>query len=132
MNILLIFLPLVLSFFILALYPLDKKWYDTLNKSPYTPHDRIFATVWPLLYILIGMGLSGPNNDWLVLNMALNLTWLIMFNGYRDVRSGFWILMSMCISLIMYIGQSNNLMILPYLVWSLFALYLNYYIFVNN
>lgn len=132
MNILLIFLPLVLSFFISALYPMDRKWYDSLNQSPYTPPDRTFAIVWLLLYILIGMGLSGPNNDWLVLNMALNLTWLIMFNGYRDIRSGFWILMAMCISLIMYIGQSNNLMILPYLVWSLFAVYLNHYLLVNN
>ena len=34
----------------------DDAWYSSLNKTPLTPPDWMFALVWPLLYILMAAG----------------------------------------------------------------------------
>tara|TARA_R100001163_G_C5066888_1_gene205571 strand:- start:1215 stop:1676 length:462 start_codon:yes stop_codon:yes gene_type:complete len=132
MNLVVVFLPIIFSLVISKMYPMDTSWYNTLDKSPYTPKDWIFGAVWPILYILIGISLTGPNNDWLLLNLMLNYLWIILFNGYKNIKAGFWILMVMCMSLILYFGQSGNYLLLSYLVWLLYALYLNYYLMTNN
>ena len=132
MNILLFFLPLLLSWFFSSLFPMDKVWTNSLQQSPYTPPDYVFPIAWTFLYLTIGYGLMQPNSDWLVLNLVLNFTWLLVFNQLKSLRGGFWILMAMCLSLIMYLDRTKNYVLVPYLVWLLFALYLNCYLMVNN
>lgn len=128
----LFFLPLLLAWTFSHFFPMDKQWYDSLEKSPYTPPRILFPIVWTILYLSIGYGLTQPNSEWLIINLIFNFTWLYFFNYRQDLRGSFWILMVVCLSLIMYLDKTRNPVLFPYLVWSLLALYLNYYIYVNN
>jgi len=132
MNLLLFFLPLVLSWFFSALFPMDQEWTNSLKKSPYAPPNYVFPIAWTILYLTIGHGLDQPNSDWLILNLVLNFTWLLVFNKMKSLKGGFWILLAMCLSLVMYLDRTKNYILFPYLIWSLFALYLNGYLMVNN
>lgn len=132
MNLLLLFLPLMLFRFVNLMFPMDFEWYNSLKQSPYTPSGHIFVPVWLVLYLLIGWGLSLPNSEWLTFNFGLNLLWLIMFNSYHDLKLSFWILMLMNFSLIMHIQRTNQWFLVPYLIWCLYATYLNGYLMQNN
>lgn len=132
MDWLLLFLPLLLSRFISYFYPLDRDWLNSFQQSPLTPPNYFFPLVWTFMYLLIGWGLSEPNGNWLVFNLMLNYLWIIMFNGFKNIKAAFWILLLICLTLVMYLDQSKNWVLLPYLIWSLFALYLNAYLLTTN
>lgn len=126
------------------------EWYLNLRKSPLTPPGWVFGTVWPLLYASIGHVLfqltrgrgttgagagaafSNPAAIWLYLNLLLNYSWLFAFNRLRNFELGFWILIAMVVTLLlfMYLNPVRQLswILLPYLLWSVFAAYLNRYI----
>lgn len=132
MNLFLLFLPILLARFLTLYFPLDMEWYSSLKKSPYTPPGFLFGVVWFGLYLSIGWGMSLGNADWLILNLALNYLWLIVFNGYKNIQAGFWILLLMGFTLTMHLQKTKQWFLLPYLGWSLFALYLNGYIMKSN
>lgn len=132
MNLLLLLLPLLLSRFINLLFPMDMKWYEELKKSPYTPDGKIFGIVWFILYLLIGWGFGQNNPEWLILNFIMSLMWLIVYNGKKNITAGFWILLAMGLTMVTYLQKTGQYLLLPYLIWLLFATYLNYYIMDNN
>jgi tryptophan-rich sensory protein len=131
--------PLVASAIVSARYPMDRDYYDSrmsprildrrfLSQSSLTPPDSVFGIVWPILYLLIGYSLLKKPSPWLLLNLALNLLWLVAFNGLRDPQLSFYILVAMVVTLVIYLNQTRNLLLTPYLAWLVFATYLNFYI----
>lgn len=124
-------------------------WYETLRKPPLTPPNWIFGPVWTVLYILIGLViylyLSTPiqplrsiTTAILVLHLVANLSWSFLF--FRCQSPG-WALMDILvldvtlIFLIISFWQvylMAAILLMPYLIWVLFATYLNYAIFRLN
>lgn len=122
-------------------YTIDT-WYPTLYKPPLNPPDWVFGLVWPILYLLIAI--SG----WLIfiqkqsadrtkalffygLQLFCNGVWSYLFFYYKMPILGLIDLILLVIFLAICMGYAYKkipaatYLLVPYFLWSLFALYLN-------
>ena len=76
----------------------NKKWYNNINKSPYTPPGWFFSLVWSVLYLLmiISFYLIWSNSkcfpycnilNLFILQLILNLSWTTIFFKYMESMS---------------------------------------------
>jgi tryptophan-rich sensory protein len=121
------------------------EWYPYLVKSPLTPPAIAFPIAWTALYILVGASLGamlvkgyvGLVKLWLM-QLLLNFLWSALFFGVRSPLLGLITILLLDIVVFAYIisaaGRRGLAMWLfvPYLLWLLFATYLNGYIYLMN
>lgn len=143
-------LPVVLAFAVGALGSYIqgeaiKEWYPQLVKSPLTPPSVVFPIAWSILYLLIGVsaGTMLAKGDlsllrlWL-LQLLLNFLWSVCFFALRSPLMGLLVLLALDVSVFAYIVYAIDRrpaaawLFVPYLIWLLFATYLNGYIYINN
>lgn len=121
--------------------------YDTLQKPFLAPPSIAFPIVWTILYILMGIsyGILKSNNltdekiDWIYyIQLGINALWSIFFFTLKwRLFSFLWILM-LAIAVFVMIKRFYNknktagLLQIPYLLWVLFASYLNLSIYILN
>lgn len=129
--------------------PAIPDWYRQLQRPSWTPPDWLFGPVWTVLYILIGLA------AWLVWKKAgwraalpalllfgvqwmLNAAWSILFFGMGAIGAALLELLAL-ISVIVAttiafgrIRPAAAMLMLPYLLWCLFAAGLNYAIWRMN
>ncbi len=123
-------------------------WYLTLHKSSLTPANIAFPIVWSSLYILIA--LSG----WLiwqnrihsltkiksvfVMQLILNFSWTPTFFYFHLIGAGLAIIGAILVCLAYIImrcfkeDKTISWLLMPYLLWSSLAFYLNLYIWIHN
>ena len=121
--------------------------YSTLNKPPLSPPGFIFGIVWTILYILMGISygiLDTKNlidekiNKTYYLQLIVNLIWPILFFVFKwRLFSAIWIilLVVLIIKMIIEFYKKNKLsayLQIPYLLWTIFATYLNIGIYLLN
>lgn len=121
-------------------------WYQSLAKPAFNPPNWVFAPVWSILYVLIGV--VGARN-WLAFRrsmamrlwfaqLVLNFAWSPLFFGLRDPMSAMIVILGLLVSIIAFIAASWRqdrtaaLLFLPYLAWIAFASALNAAILVLN
>jgi len=96
----------------------------------------IFPVVWTILYILMGISSYLVSDDKKLinlykLNLLVNLTWSFIFFTFNfKLLAFFWILLLIVIvALMIYKFYSKNklagYLLIPYLVWLIFAAILN-------
>lgn len=124
-------------------------WYPTLVKSTLTPPDIVFPIVWGSLYVLMGisLGLLYCTNDipskkqllWLfAIQLLLNVSWNFLFFYLQNPLFGLLNLLILDILALTFffaaLKAKRNVayLFLPYLIWMLFAAYLNLFIALNN
>lgn len=125
-------------------------WYAILNKPTFSPPNWIFAPVWTILYLMMGISLylvwqkgiktKGVKNALSVfgLQLALNASWSIVFFTGQSIVGGLliivilWSLILITILKFLKISQTAALLLVPYLLWVSFATILNFYIFKLN
>ena len=124
-------------------------WYDLLNKPFFSPPNWLFAPVWTLLYILMGIALffvwRAPKvkktNEGLMLfgaQLIFNVIWSIAFFGFRSITGGLLSIVVLLILIVMTTAQIYRIdrraayFMLPYLVWVCFAMLLNISIYLLN
>lgn len=117
-------------------------WYSALNKSVLTPDGWVFAVVWPVLYLLLGIALylifidktrySKAKSYWLfAANMFLNALWSYVFFGLNMIGVALIVIIALIgVTIWMMrtfkkINKASYWLIWPYLIWLVFALYLN-------
>lgn len=121
--------------------------YNTLEKTFLSPPGFLFGIVWTILYILMGIsyGILDKNNlidnkvkSIYYLQLAVNLIWPILFFVFK-IRffSIIWIfiLVILVIYMITTFYKKNKLsayLQIPYLLWTIFATYLNIGIYLLN
>ncbi|MDF1757070.1 MAG: tryptophan-rich sensory protein [Legionellaceae bacterium] len=121
-------------------------WYHNLIKSSLTPPDIYFGIVWTVLYILlaiIGVNIFTTEGHSKILQrttyssqMVLNWLWSPVFFSFHWVGVGFTIIILMTIltTVLIYSLYNGNkkmaFLLLPYLLWILFATYLNGFIWI--
>lgn len=127
----------------------NKKWYNNLNKSPYTPPNKVFSVVWSILYILmiISFYLVWKNKkcfpycnvlSLFIIQFILNLSWTTIFFTYKKVKFAFLTMLIIfiitCITFYNFyiINKKASYLLIPYIIWLLFAMYLNIYIILKN
>lgn len=114
-------------------------WYDTLQKPPLTPPKQVFGPVWGVLYVMIGVsgwlvwrrcGGSRPLRLW-GWQLALNAAWTPVFFRLRNPVLALAVLITLVGVVLQTIRSFWNvhrpaaLLMTPYAVWTVFALYLN-------
>ena len=112
--------------------------YETLNKPLFYPPAWLFPVVWTILYLLMGLSSylivqSHSSNK----EKALIL-WPLFFFNLQNYFLALLILLILIITVIymLYTFKEINIkafyLNIPYLLWLIFAFYLNFMIFLNN
>lgn len=117
-------------------------WYHALIRPPLTPPDEIFGLAWAVLYLLLGTAsflvfenLSGKNAQralfpfWM--QLLLNACWTPLFFGLHLTETSLLLLTAMLIQGIWLARafwrarQAAGILLLPYGLWLMYAVYLN-------
>lgn len=120
-------------------------WYSTLNRAPLTPPNYVFPVAWAILYGIIGAcgwaiwrEQSIKFKTLYVTQLILNWSWTPLFFHYHltgialVVLGAIDILVGALICFIYPKIRMVSLLMIPYLLWILFASYLNFYIWWYN
>lgn len=121
-------------------------WYAHLTKSALTPQGFVFSIVWTLLYVLLagtGWWLSQQKTyrpEYVIfwIQMLLNWAWTPVFFHLHQTGWGSMLLAVMLILnawLIVRLRARKSrlyLVLIPYFLWLLFAMYLNIVIWMLN
>ena len=124
----------------------ESSWYAGLIKPSYNPPGWIFAPVWSILYIFMGIVLAwlwgepAQNKVLLIifaLQMLFNLAWTPLFFHMQRVDLALYDIILLWVSLLSLLVLAAKkrailLLLLPYMLWVSFALVLNYVIFSAN
>ena len=115
------------------------RWYATLQSPPGTPPNWLFAPVWTVLYIMIGVA------GWLVWKrlgaapsvrlwgwqLAANALWAPAFFGLHSPALAMAVMAVLLVMVVLTIRSFRRVMIsaavlmVPYFAWCLYAAYLN-------
>lgn len=141
-----IFIPVILGG-IVALLISGSMDYNDLNRPPLSPPGFIFGIVWTVLYILMGVSygilaskdlVDKSINTIYYLQLFVNLLWPIAFFIFKWRLFAFiWllILIILVIKMIIDFYKKNKLsayLQIPYLLWCIFAAYLNLGVYLLN
>ena len=128
---------------------MDKKWYDNLKKSKYSPPDKVFGIVWPILYLLMIISFYLVISDkecypycnalnFFILQLILNLSWTTIFFKMKKIKLAFLAIITILILTVITfykfykINKFGSYLLIPYILWLSFASYLNLHIVINN
>ncbi len=122
--------------------------YGELNQPPLSPPGFLFPIVWSILYTLMGVSSAIiyksndlEKNDALKIyafQLIVNFLWtLIFFNMRQFLFSFIWLVLLDILVVVMIvkfyrISPLAGLLQIPYLIWILFATYLNFGIYLLN
>jgi len=125
-------------------------WYLSLNKPSFNPPNWIFAPVWTLLYILMGIAAGivwakGFYHIWVKtalynfgFQLLFNALWSVVFFGFKNP---FWALLVILFLLALIlvtikwfnvVSRTAAYLLIPYFLWVCFATLLNYRIWELN
>lgn len=143
------FIPSIIGMMFTPTGPSDV-WYNALNKSVLTPDGWVFAVVWSILFLLMGIALflimtdnktkqSKTKAYWLFFaQMVLNVFWSYLFFGLQMPGAALIeLVVLLAVSIWMarafyQIRHSASYLIWPYIVWQVFAMFLNAMIICLN
>jgi tryptophan-rich sensory protein len=121
------------------------EWYGQLNKPSFTPPDRLFAPVWSVLYLLMGVALGKIWKEsqqkalllGFIVQLTLNLLWTPLFFYYHRIDLALYDIVLLWFSLIIFMMMVRNkrtlfFLFLPYFVWVSFAVVLNFSLYRLN
>lgn len=118
-------------------------WYPTLVKPVFNPPNWIFAPVWTLLYVMMGIaaGLVWTSNSdeqttkkaigFFAIQFGLNALWSYLFFGLHNPLLAlieiFLLLLMIYETYVQFkkIDKVAGMLLLPYLAWVSFATFLN-------
>lgn len=124
-------------------------WYQTLERSPLNPPDYMFGIAWTILYVFLAV------YSWLMTyaprtvrtrrilmlfaaHMALNWAWSPVFFVVHALFASYVIILILILTGLALIWMSwpvrraGALLLVPYLLWLMFAAHLSWFIWTNN
>ena len=124
-------------------------WYAALEKPAATPPDWLFPVAWTLIYILMGIALAivinARGSRWraaalvaFALQLIVNLVWSPVFFGMHRLHLALLLIIAMFVLtaattwLFAKVRSGAALLMVPYLLWIVFAGYLNFAIIQLN
>lgn len=122
--------------------------YENLQRPALSPPSWVFPVVWTILFILMGIAsyiVYMSNSDIkekalkvYTIQLAVNFIWpLIFFNGQKYFLAFVWLLFLIVlimetILLFKEVNKKAAILLIPYLLWTIFAGYLNISIYLLN
>ena len=137
------FLPGLIGVMVTPIQTGGNLWYNSLNNSVLTPAGWVFSVVWTILYFLLGLALffimqnkdSGQSKTsayiLFVINIFFNALWSYAFFGMHLPEVALLILTALIITNIFMaraffrISRAAFWLVIPYILWLMFAFYLN-------
>ena len=131
----------------MATISFKEPWYSELIKSNYNPPDWIFAPVWTTLYLMMTLAIwffwHSKNRDMntiyiYFIHIVFNTTWSIVFFGLHQILFALIILLVLIFLIIILIirfkrvNLASYYLMIPYLLWTLYALFLNFNLLILN
>ena len=128
----------------------NSKWYNSLAKPLFSPPAFLFRPVWNILYILILFSFLiyiFKNTElskfkgylFFTFQMILNGLWVPAFFYFQNIKLAFVIVVLTDIFVILTIkefykvSKLASFILIPYLIWILYATYLNFgYMWLNK
>ena len=122
-------------------------WYTTIIKPSYTPPDWIFAPVWTTLYLMMTTAIwlfwhsigRDMNTIYIYfIHIIINTTWSVVFFIFHEIFFALIILIILIFLIIILILRFKRVnmisyyLMIPYLLWSCFALILNVSLLILN
>jgi benzodiazapine receptor len=125
-------------------------WYSTLQKPFFTPPSWLFAPVWIMLFVLMGIALylvweSGTERREVKAALGifgvqffLNVIWSFLFFGLKSPLLGFvdiillWVMIAATIWVFFRVRKSAAYFLIPYIAWVTLASALNGAIYFMN
>ena len=122
-------------------------WYGGLSKPNWTPPNWLFAPVWTVIYVLMGIAvgltwrrssLAAVPMQLFLLQLLLNVAWSAVFFRFRSPGSAFVEIVALwCATLVTALSFRNSdrlagWLMIPYLVWVSYAAALNFAIWRLN
>ena len=118
--------------------------YNSLVQPPLSPPSIVFPIVWTILYVLMGISyylLKNPSKKEKIIyfvQLGVNALWSVFFFiGKFYLFSFIWIilldvLVIFMIGIFYHNNKASAYLQIPYLIWILFATYLNLGIYILN
>jgi benzodiazapine receptor len=125
-------------------------WYTTLQKPFFAPPNWLFAPVWIMLFVLMGIALylvweSGTERREVKAALGifgvqffLNVIWSFLFFGLKSPLLGFvdiillWVMIAATIWVFFRVRKSAAYFLIPYIAWVTLASALNGAIYFMN
>ena len=122
-------------------------WYSQLVKSNFNPPDWVFAPVWTTLYLMMTVAIwsywHSKNREMSTIyiyfiHIVFNATWSIIFFGLHQILLALFVLLILIILIIVLIlklkrvNKVSSYLMIPYLLWSCYALFLNFNLYILN
>ena len=126
---------------------LKEPWYSQLVKSNLNPPDWIFAPVWTTLYFMMTLAIwffwhsnkRDMNTVYIYfIHIVFNTTWSIVFFGLHQILLALIVLLILIflITILIIRFKQVNLvsyyLMIPYLLWTFYALFLNFNLMILN
>jgi len=125
--------------------PAIKTWYAFLNKPSFNPPNFVFAPVWTILFLLMGVALYlawlKKQKEALIIfafQLILNVLWSIIFFGLKMPSVALveilmlWVAILYTLVNFYRVSKLAGFLLLPYLLWVAFAAVLNLSIWLLN
>lgn len=125
-------------------------WFVALDKPSFNPPSWVFAPVWTLLYVLMGVAAGmvwsrGFHHLWVKtalyhfgFQLILNAGWSIAFFGYQSPLAGLIIIIALIVLVLItfkwfkIVSTTAAYLLIPYILWIGFAAALNFEIWRLN
>ena len=131
----------------MATISFKEPWYSGLIKSRYNPPDLVFAPVWTTLYLMMTLAIwfywHSKNREMntiyiYFIHIVFNTTWSIVFFRLHQIFLALIVLMILIVLIIILIlkfkrvNYISSFLMIPYLLWSCYALFLNFNLYIFN
>lgn len=123
-------------------------WYPLLEKSSFTPPDRVFPIAWGIIYVCMGISVGMlckvntirrfPLLMLFVIQLMLNFLWSISFFYMQNPLLGLINIVLLDIAVLVYTIRTHYVkrlsawLFYPYILWLVLATYLNAYVYIAN
>ena len=126
---------------------LKEPWYSQLIKSNFNPPDWIFAPVWTTLYLMMTLAIwffwhsnkRDMNTVYIYfIHIVFNTTWSVVFFGLHQILLALLVLLILILLIIVLIVRFKRVnlasyyLMIPYLLWTFYALFLNFNLMILN
>ncbi|MEX0812647.1 MAG: TspO/MBR family protein [Chitinophagales bacterium] len=126
------------------------KWYQSLNKAPWTPPGWVFGVAWSFVMFMLSLFMAfvvQKHKAWNIgkpvillfwIQWILNVAWNYIFFNQQLILPGLLeiTLLFFVVFALFYSGYGEfgvkSFLLLPYIIWVLIAVSLNAYIFMFN
>ena len=131
----------------LATIGFKEPWYSSIIKPSFNPPDWIFAPVWTTLYLMMTIAIwffwHSKNKDIntiyiYLIHLIFNTTWSVVFFVFHNMLLALIILIVLIGLIIVLIVRFKRVniasyyLMIPYLLWCIFALALNLNLILLN